>query len=77
MTVIKRRQIGRILLLYCLAERGVYYLEAEREDFRVWRLTRDELIAREYWRRFRFWCWFIEAIPFHWFLRIATWFMRL
>lgn len=77
MKILERRQTGRILLLYCLADDGVYYVEAEGSRFRVWRLTRDEAIAREYWARFRFWCWLIEAIPFRWFLRMATWFMRL
>ena len=75
--MLERRRTGGILLLYCRTDDGVYYVEAEGARFRVWRLTRDEWIAKEYWKRFVFWCWLIEAVPFRWFLRLATWFMRL
>ena len=77
MEILERRQTGGILLLFCLTDDGVYYVEAEDARFRVWRLTRDEAVAREYWIRFRFWCWLIEALPSDRFLRLATWFMRL
>ncbi|MEM9481798.1 MAG: hypothetical protein AAGA58_19280 [Verrucomicrobiota bacterium] len=78
MKSLERKQIGGILVLHCLTGDGkTHYVEAESHEFRVWKLTRDELIAEEYFKRFCFWSWFIEAIPSHLFLRMATYFMRV
>ncbi|MFV1994974.1 MAG: hypothetical protein ACC661_06020 [Verrucomicrobiales bacterium] len=76
LTLIKRRRIGGVLLASFRQEDGTYYVEAEGNEFRVWRLTRDPDIANEYYLRFWFWSWLIEAVPSHLFLRLATWFMR-
>ena len=77
MTILKRKETGSILVLLCQTDDGTYYVEAENVEFRAWRLTRDRRIADEYYKRFRFWSWLIEAIPSRLFLRIATYFMRL
>ena len=75
---LKRKQIGHILVLQFLANDGkTHYVEAESHQFRVWKLTKDELIADEYFKRFCFWSWFIEAIPSRVFLRLATYLMRI
>ena len=73
---IKQRFVGGVLLALYRQEDGTYYLEAESDEFRVWRLTRDREVAREYYVRFWFWSWWIEAIPSALFLRFATWMMR-
>jgi hypothetical protein len=77
MTVIKRKRIGGTLVQYCQSDEGTFYVEAESDEFRVWRMTRDELLSKEIYQRFRFWVWFIEAIPSRTFLRLATWLMKL
>ena len=64
------------MLLFLSNDGKTHYVEAENHQFRVWKLTRDELIANEYFDRFCFWSWFIEAIPSRTFLRLATYFMR-
>ena len=77
MTILKKHQTGSILILMCKTEDDTWYVEAENVEFRVWRLTRDRRIADEYFKRFRFWSWLIEAIPSRLFLKVATYFMRL
>ena len=73
---IKKRQIGGVLLAFYQQEDGMYYVEAESDEFGVWRMTRDEEIAREYYVRYWFWSWLVEAIPSELFLQLATFFMR-
>lgn len=66
------------MVLHLLTDDGItHYVEAESNEFRVWKLTKDELIAEEYFKRFCFWSWFIEAIPSRLFLRLATYLMRI
>ncbi|MEM7145899.1 MAG: hypothetical protein AAF591_12250 [Verrucomicrobiota bacterium] len=74
--LIRRKQIGGILLALYRQGDGTYYVEAESDEFRVWRLTRDAAIAKEYFQRYWFWGWLIEAIPSGMFLGMAIWFMR-
>jgi hypothetical protein len=74
--LIRRKTIGGILLALYQQGDGTYYVEAEANEFRVWRLTQDPEIAREYFQRYWFWCWLIEAIPSDLFMRTAIWFMR-
>jgi hypothetical protein len=74
--LIRKKQIGGILLALYQQGDGTYYLEAEADEFRVWRLTRDPAIAKEYFQRYWFWCWLVEAIPSDHFLLMALWFMR-
>ncbi len=74
--LIKKKVIGGVFLAMYQQDDGTFYLEAESNEFRVWRLTRDEDIANEYYARFWFWSWLIEAIPSRTFLRLATFLMR-
>lgn len=75
-TVLKERRLGSILVLMS-RDKATFYIEAENDDFRVWRLTENREIAEEYYSRFVFWAWFIEAIPSTIFLKFATYLMRL
>lgn len=74
--LIRQKQVGGTLLALYRQQDGTFYVEAESNEFRVWRLTRDLAIAKEYFQRYWLWGWFAEALPGDLFLRTAIWFMR-